>query len=73
VSPATITLTSESGDIFERQHPVNKDVNITAELQVVERDGRVMFKGRTIQEGNEVLLDLDTTTIRATVVDLDAE
>ena len=73
VSPATVVLTSESGDIFERQHPVNKDVNITADLQVRERDGRVMFKSRTIQEGSEVLLDLDTTTVRATVVDLDAE
>ncbi|ELZ23703.1 hypothetical protein C475_15568 [Halosimplex carlsbadense 2-9-1] len=69
--PATITLTSESGEIFERQHPVNKDVTLTVELQVRERDSRVQFKSETIQEGGTVLLDLDSTTIQPTVVDLD--
>jgi len=73
VEPATITLTSESGEIFERQHPVNKDVNLTVKLQVRERDSRVQFKGGTIQEGGTILLDLDSTTIQPTVVELDSE
>jgi hypothetical protein len=71
VEPAVITLTSESGDIFEREHPVNKDVTLTVELRVRELDSGVRFKGRTLQEGNEVVLDLGTTTVRATVTDLD--
>jgi len=72
VEPAVITLTSESGDIFEREHPVNKDVTLTVELQVRELESGVRFKGRILQEGNEVILDLGTTTVRTTVVDLDA-
>jgi len=73
VRPATIVLESEDGNIYEREHPVNKTVTLTAELQVRELDTGVRFKGRTIQEGNTVVLDLGTTTIRAEVVDLDPE
>jgi hypothetical protein len=71
VEPAVVTLTSEDGDIFEREHPVNKTVTLAVELQVRELDSGVRFKGRILQEGNEVILDLGTTTVRATVVDLD--
>jgi hypothetical protein len=73
VEPAVVTLTSEDGNIYEREHPVNKDVTITAELRVRDTESGVRFKGRTLQEGNQVTLDLGTTTIRATVVDLDGE
>jgi hypothetical protein len=71
VEPAVVTLTSEDGNIYEREHPVNKDVTLTVELRVREQESGVRFKGRTLQEGNEVVLDLGTTTVRATVVDLD--
>lgn len=73
VQPAVITLTSEDGDIFEREHPVNKDVTLTAALQVREDDRTVRFKGRTVQEGDRITLDLGVTTIEATIVDLDSE
>ena len=73
VTPAVITLTSESGDIFEREHPVNKDVTLTVELSIRESETGVRFKGRTIQEGNQVTLDLGVTTITATVTELDAD
>jgi hypothetical protein len=71
VEPAVVTLTSESGDIFEREHPVNKDVTLTVELRVREQPSGVRFKSRILQEGNEIVLDLGTTTVRAAVVDLD--
>jgi len=73
VTPAVITLTSESGDIFEREHPVNKDVTLTAELSIRERETGVRFKGRTLQEGNQITLDLGVTTLTATVTELDAD
>jgi len=72
VTSAVITLTSESGDIFEREHPVNKDVTLTTQLSVRESETGVRFKGRTIQEDNRITLDLGVTTITATVVELDA-
>ncbi|WP_415380054.1 DUF4330 family protein [Halosimplex sp. TS25] len=73
VEPAVVVLESESGDIYEREHPVNKDVTLTGQLQVRELDDGVRFKGQTVQEGNTLVLDLGTTTVRAEVVDLDAE
>ncbi|CCQ32997.1 hypothetical protein HLRTI_001123 [Halorhabdus tiamatea SARL4B] len=72
VQPAVITLTSEDGNIYEREHPVNKDVTLTAALQVREDDRTTRFKGRAVQEGDSITLDLGVTTIRATIVDLDA-
>ncbi|MFC7193454.1 DUF4330 family protein [Halosimplex aquaticum] len=73
VEPASVTLESESGNIYEREHPVNKDVTLTVQLRVREVDTGVRFKGQTMQEGNTLVLDLGTTTIKAEVVDLDAE
>ncbi|PSP81825.1 hypothetical protein BRC78_08995 [Halobacteriales archaeon QH_8_68_33] len=72
VEPAVVTLTSEDGEIFEREHPVNKDVTLTVELQVREQASGIRFKGRILQEGNEIVFDLGTTTVRATVVELEA-
>jgi len=73
VQPAIVTLTSDSGNIYEREHPVNKTVTLTVDLQVREEETGIRFKGQTMQEGNVVILDLGTTTIRATVTDLDPE
>ncbi|WP_459191159.1 DUF4330 family protein [Halosimplex sp. J119] len=73
IEPAVVVLESESGEIYEREHPVNKDVTLTTQLQIRELDNGVRFKGQRIQEGNTVVLDLGTTTIQAEVVDLDAE
>jgi hypothetical protein len=70
VEPAVITLTSEDGNIFEREHPVNKDVTLAVELRVREQASGVQFKGRILQEGDEVILDLGTTTVRASVAEL---
>jgi len=70
VEPAVVTLTSDGGNIYEREHPVNKDVTLTLELRVRERPSGVRFKGGLLQENDEVVIDLGTTTIRATVADL---
>jgi hypothetical protein len=65
---ATVILTSRDGNIYEREHPVNQDLTLTADLTVRETETGVTFKGRTIQQGSTVTLDLGTTTVRATVV-----
>ncbi|MUV59819.1 DUF4330 family protein [Halobacterium sp. CBA1126] len=64
---ATVILTSRDGNIYERNHPVNQDLTLTAELTVRETATGVTFKGHPIQQGSPVTLDLGTTTIRATV------
>lgn len=65
---ATVVLTSEDGQIYEREHPVNVDVTLTADLAVRETTTGVTFKGRTIRRGSTVTLDLGSTSIEATVV-----
>jgi hypothetical protein len=72
VEPAIVALTSESGQIYRREHPVNKTVTLAVELQVRESEGGLLFKGRQLQAGNAVTLDLGTTTVTATVAELDA-
>ncbi|GAA0275882.1 DUF4330 family protein [Halobacterium noricense] len=65
---ATVILTSRDGNIYERNHPVNQDLTLTADLTIRETATGVTFKGRTIQQGSNVTLDLGTTTVHATVV-----
>ena len=57
-------------DLYERNHPRNVDVTLTADLAVRETPAGVTFKGQTIQYRSRVTLDLGTVTVRATVASL---
>ena len=65
---ATVVLVSDDGNIYEREHPTNQDLTITADLAVRETATGLTFKGRTVQQGNTVVLDLGSVTVEATVV-----
>jgi hypothetical protein len=67
VEPATVVLTSQDGNVYQRQHPVRTDVTMTAELQVRETGTGVRFKGSALRQGRTVVLDLGTVTVEATV------
>ena len=69
-SNATVILTSQDGQIYEREHPRNQDLTITADLRVRQTTNGVTFKGETIQQGSTVVLDFGSITVRATVVGL---
>jgi hypothetical protein len=68
VTPATIVLTSQGGDIYLREHPVNKEVTMTADLRVRETAAGLRFEGEPLRRGRTVRLDFGTTTVEATVV-----
>ncbi len=70
VEPADVVLTSDDGNVYLREHPVEKDVEITAELQVRESINGVTYKGEPIRPGDTILIDLGTVTVRATVTSL---
>lgn len=70
VEPAVITLTSERGEIFRRQDPVNKDVYLTVTATVRETQSGVTFHGRPFQENTNVVLDLGTVTVSGQVIDI---
>lgn len=66
--PSTVVLTSDGGEIYEREHPTKQDLTVTADLSVRETSTGLTFKGRTVQQGNTVVLDLGSITVEATVV-----
>jgi len=67
---ASVAVTSQDGNIYEREHPINRDVTFEANLSVRETATGTTFKGDTIQRGSTVTLDLGDVTVRAIVVSL---
>ncbi|QLG61097.1 DUF4330 family protein [Halorarum salinum] len=65
--PSTIVLVSDDGNIYEREHPRNEDVTITADLAVRETATGITFKGEPLQYGSTVTLDLGSVTVTMTV------
>jgi len=72
VEPSTLITTGDDGSVNVVDHPINRDVTLTTDLQVRETTTGTTFKGRSLQQGSTVVLDLGTTTIEATVVNADA-
>lgn len=68
--PASIILTSESGEIFERTHPRNEDVHLTVDATVRETPDGYQFHAQSLKEGDQITLDFRTITVRGTVTDI---
>lgn len=73
VEPAAVVLESEDGHIYEREHPRNKDVSLTVDLQVQETSSGTFFHGERLQQGDRVVFDFGTVTLQGTVTHLDDE
>ena len=67
---STVILTSDGGEIYRREHPVNQDLTVTAELTVRETKSGITFKGEPLQQGSTVVLDLGHVTLRFRVASL---
>lgn len=70
VEPAVTILTSEDGDIFQREHPRNKDVYLTVELSVHETSDGYRFHGKRLRVSEDVSLDFKTLLVQGTVVEI---
>ncbi|MFB6222876.1 MAG: DUF4330 family protein [Haloarcula sp.] len=68
--PSVIITTGDNGSVTVVDHPFLRDVTITAELQVRETTSGVQFKGKSIQQGSSVVINLGTLTIEADVVSI---
>jgi len=67
--PAEVVLESEDGDIFLREHPRNKDVELAVELSVRELDdGTVRFRSERLRSGQPLALELGDLTIEGEVI-----
>lgn len=65
--PSMVVLTSSEGDIFLREHPVNQDLHLEAELAVRETADGYLFEGTPIRPGSTVTLSLGDRTVTARV------
>lgn len=68
--PAEVILESEDGEIFRRDHPVNEDLKITADLQTRETPTQLRFHGEEIREGDTIVLDLGRMTIQVELIEI---
>ena len=66
--PSLIIATGDDGSVNVVDHPVNRDVTITADLQMRETQAGLSFKGDKFRQGSTVVLDLGTVTVEADVV-----
>jgi len=71
VEPSTLILRGEEGSLGVFDHPIQRDVTITAEMRVRQTTDGVRFKGDPLRQGGTVTLDLGTMTIQAEVVAID--
>ncbi|WP_436929283.1 DUF4330 domain-containing protein [Halosimplex halobium] len=70
--PASVILTSEDGNIYERDHPRNLDVYLTVDLRVRRTDDGLRFRTRPVREGSDVLLDFRSVVVDGTVIDVES-
>lgn len=70
VDPATVVLTSQEGNIYRREHPVNETVTMTVSLEVRETAAGLRFKGSTLRQGETIVLDFGVVAVEAKVVQL---
>jgi hypothetical protein len=73
VEPAVVILKSDDGNIYQREHPRNKDVYLTTELAVRETPDGLQFHGQELEVGNAVVLDFGSVTVQGKVTELDEE
>jgi hypothetical protein len=71
--PATIIVTSDSGEVFAREHPVEEDVSLTVAVEARQNGGSLFFHGRPVQNGETVVLDFGTVTVEGTVTDISVD
>ena len=71
VEPSTMVLTSQDGNVYQREHPAEEDVTLTADLRVREANAGLQFKGAQLRHGRTVFLDFGTVTVEATVVSVE--
>jgi hypothetical protein len=70
VEPSEVAVESDSGEIFGREHPREKDVWLTMALQVRATPTDVTFHGRELRENRKIAADFGTISINGTVVDI---
>lgn len=71
--PTTVVTRSESGEIFEREHPRLKTVELIVRVEACRGpDGNLYFHNNRLREGQTLLLDLDSILIDGVVLEVES-
>ncbi|SDJ67835.1 DUF4330 family protein [Natronorubrum texcoconense] len=65
--PASVVLQSEDGNIYEREHPQNRDVTMVVELQTTETETGIEFRGERLGVGSSIVLNFDGMNVQGEV------
>jgi hypothetical protein len=65
--PSTILIRGQDAGLGVYEHPTDRDVTITATVQVRETTSGIRFRGEPIRQGDRVSLDLGVTTVEPIV------
>ena len=71
--PATVVVTSDSGEVFAREHPVEEDVSLSVAIEARQNSGSLFFHGRPVQNGDTVVLDFGTVTVDGIVTGISVD
>lgn len=62
VESSEMIVTTDDGEVKTRDHPLNRDVIIKAELAVREAEGNIWFKGERLRVNEQIVFDTGETT-----------
>lgn len=68
--PAKTIITSEDGDIFLREHPINKDILTTLNIVVQKTNGAYYFQGSELYVGNSLTFYFDGITLSGQIINI---
>lgn len=70
-APATVVVESDTGELFAREHPVNRTLSLTLTVQTRISNGDALFHDDPLRIGNTVRLDLGSAVVRGTVTGIE--
>lgn len=69
VEASTVIVTSDDGEIYQREHPEQRDVYLTVELSTRQTETETYFHGQSLRQSDTISLDLQQVSVTGTVVE----
>lgn len=70
-APARMVVITDDGEVLERQHPINRDLNLTVRLAADEVFGKLYYKQSTpIKVGQDIEIITETINFRGTIIEI---
>jgi hypothetical protein len=67
---STVIVTSEDGEVYQREHPEQRDVYLTVELSTRRTETETYFHGRSLRQSDTISIDLHQVRVTGSVVEI---